>query len=273
MKQHTNSLYNELKIININKELVKQSIKRDFFSRYQGSLFGVIWAFLMPLFLLAVYTFVFSVIFKAKWGVGEGQSKLDFALILFIGMIIYNFFAEVLTRSPGVIIGNVNFVKKVVYPLETIPLMVVGTAFLNMVISFIVWELAFLFIKQSINYTFIYIPILIIPLVFMMLGLSLFLSSLGTYIRDISQIAGVLVTVFMFLSPIFFSIDTVPHQFRIFMQINPLTFFIEEARNILFFEQKPDFTYLLIYYPISIVALKLGFIFFQKTRSGFSDVI
>lgn len=273
MKHNSGSLFLGIENIKKNQDLFKQSIKRDFISRYKGSIFGISWAFLMPLFLLSVYTFVFSVIFKAKWGVGVEQSKLDFALILFIGMIIYNFFSEILTRSPGIIIGNSNFVKKVVYPLETMPFVVVITALLNMVISFIVWEVAFLIIKQSVNYSAVFLPAIILPLVFIMFGIALFLSSLGTYVRDVSQITGVLSTVFMFISPIFFSLETVPSQFRYVMQINPLTYFIEESRNILFFNKTPDFISLIIYYIVSILIFKIGFVFFQKTRSGFSDVI
>lgn len=273
MELFSNSLINEYKECIKNKELIKQTLKRDIISRYKGSSLGLAWAFLMPLLLLIVYTFVFSVIFKAKWGTGGGQSKVDFALILFIGMIIYNFFAEVLTRSPLTIVQNANFVKKVVYPLEIIPIIITFSAFFNMCISFFIWLIAIFILKGGVSTTIIFIPLVILPLLIGTLGIALFLSSLGAFVRDISQITGVLATVLMFLSPIFFSIDTIPSEFRVFMNFNPLTYFIEESRKVLFFSQYPDLQSNFICLIISVFILKVSFIWFQKTRCGFSDVM
>lgn len=273
MNEFSSSIAKECKELINHKELIKQTLKRDFIMRYKGSSLGVAWAFLMPILLLAIYTFVFSIIFKAKWGTGAEHSKVDFALILFIGMIIYNFVSEVLTRSPQVILQNANFVKKVVYPLETIPFVVTLSAFFNMCISFLIWFAALICFKGDMHLTALYLPLIILPLLFGALGMSLFLSSLGAYIRDVSQITGVLATILMFLSPIFFSIETIPVQFRGFMQLNPLTYFIEESRNILFFGKSLDLRMNFISLIISLFVLKLGFSWFQKTRSGFSDVI
>ncbi|HEJ2468564.1 TPA: ABC transporter permease [Vibrio cholerae] len=256
-----------------NATLIRQSLSRDFVSRYKGSSLGMVWAFLMPLLLLAVYTFVFSVIFKAKWG-GEGeQSRVDFALILFVGMAIYNFFSEVLVRSPTVFLQNVNFVKKVVYPLEILPLIIVLSAFLNMCISLVIWGGAVLVLKGALTLSLLLFPLIALPLVVGTLGVALLLSSIGTYIRDVSQITGVLATMLMFLSPVFFSLETIPEQFRQFFLLNPLTFFIEESRKVLFFDTQPNYWGILGSFIISAIVLKFGFYWFQKTRGGFADVL
>lgn len=272
MKVPSTSLFFGLKQCIVNATLINQSLSRDFVSRYKGSSLGIAWAFLMPLLLLSVYTFVFSVIFKAKWGGGE-QSKVDFALLLFVGMAIYNFVSEVLIRSPLVFIQNVNFVKKVVYPLEVLPLIVVLSSFLNMCVSLLIWGIALFIFKGEVMWTTLIFPLVILPLVIGSLGVAYLISSLGTYIRDISHVTGVLSTMLMFLSPVFFSIETIPENFRTLLLINPLTFFIEESRKVLFFGVQPNYFGVLISLIISLLVLKLGFYWFQKTRGGFSDVL
>ncbi|MCX4028848.1 ABC transporter permease [Endozoicomonas sp. SM1973] len=273
-QKNSYSLISGIRLVIKNWELVSQTTKRDIISRYRGSIAGVTWAFFYPVILLAVYTVVFSVIFKARWIPGNiDESKIDFALILFIGMIYFNFFSESINRSPLIINSNVNFVKKVVFPIELLPINIILSAFFHLLISIFVWGGAMLFFKGSIPITTIYLPLVLLPFLLFMTGLSFMLSAVGVYLKDMSQLTGVISTMMMFLSPIFFSLETVPDQLKWFMKINPLTYFIEESRTLMFFGEKPDLKLCLIYWVLGIVALQIGYFFFQKTRKGFADVI
>lgn len=262
-----------IKTLNNNRELIYELIKRDIASRYQGSVIGFMWSFINPIIMLSVYTFVFSVVFKARWSVDSTGSKTEFALILFSGLLVYNLFSECLNKSPGLILSNVNYVKKVIFPLEILPFVVLGTAFFHMIISFIVW-VAFYFIFFGIPHLTIFLfPIALIPLIFLIIGLSLFLSSLGVYLRDIGQIIILLTTVLMFMSPIFYPIHALPNNFRVIMEINPLTFIIEQVRAVIIFGDNIQWTKWGVWTIISMFVTCLGFAWFQKTRGGFSDVL
>lgn len=247
--------------------------KREVVGRYKGSSMGLAWSFLNPLFMLAVYTFVFSVAFKARWSVGGDESKTQFALILFVGMIVHGLFAEVINKAPTIILGNINYVKKVVYPLETLSVISLLSAIFHSVISLFVLMLAFFTFNGYLHWTSIFLPAVLIPLIIFCLGLSWILSSLGVYIRDVGQTTMIITTIMMFLSPVFFPITAIPEKFRIWIMLNPLTFIIEQAREVLIWGHVPNWKGLLIYTGCASVIAWLGFAFFQKTRKGFADVL
>jgi lipopolysaccharide transport system permease protein len=255
-----------------NRTLIRVLIEREVIGRYKGSMFGVLWSFLNPLLMLVVYTFVFSVVFKARWG-GSSDSKIEFALILFAGLIIFNLFAECLNRSSGLILSNVNYVKKIVFPLEILSVVCVGTAIFHAVISYGVWLFAYAIFYGIPHITVLLMPLIFIPLIFFMLGMTWIFSSLGVYIRDIPQFAGILTTVVMFLSPIFYPADALPERFQRLLALNPLTYIIETARRALFFGEIPDFREYLLCLLLAFAVLMLGFTWFQKTRKGFADVL
>lgn len=255
-----------------NRYLIKKSVQREVVGRYRGSFLGIFWSFFHPVFLLMVYTFVFSVVFKARWQTGS-DSKTEFALILFAGLILFNLFAECINRAPGLILAQVNYVKKVVYPLEILPLVSLGSALFHFVISFSVWLLAYLVFFGMPHLTIIAFPVVLLPLLFFTAGLSWWLASLGVYLRDVSQFINLVTTALLFLSPIFYSSASIPEKFQVLMHLNPLTPIIEQSRNILFWNKLPEPASLLVCYLVSIGVACLGFAWFQKTRKGFADVL
>lgn len=255
-----------------NRSLIKASIKREVLGRYRGSLMGILWSFLNPLFMLIVYTFFFSVIFKARWNTGS-DSKTEFALVLFSGLIVFNLFAECINRAPGLIVGNQNYVKKVVFPLEILPWIVLGAALFHGAMSLGVWLVAHLIFFGLPHASMLYLPLILIPLCLFIMGLSWMLASLGVYLRDVGQFIGILTTVLMFLSPIFYSASSLPETYRTLLYMNPLTPAIEQARDVLFWGRAPDFAMLGVYFVVSTMVAWLGFAWFQKTRKGFADVL
>lgn len=223
--------------------------------------------------MLAVYTFVFSVVFKAKWGVGGEESNTSFALILFVGLIVHGFLAEVLNRSPSLILSNINYVKKVVFPLEILSVINLAASLFHSVISLVVLLIASVAINGYVPWTIILIPVVLFPLATLVTGLSWMLASLGVFIRDIGQTIGIITTVMLFMSPVFFPLSAMPEKYQPFILANPLTFIIEQAREVLLFGHLPNWSGLGIYMIIASTVAWFGYIWFQKTRKGFADVL
>ncbi|OJY71367.1 MULTISPECIES: ABC transporter permease [unclassified Rhizobium] len=256
----------------IHRHLVVTLVRRDMAARYRGSIFGILWALFNPLLMLVVYTFVFSVIFKARWG-GGGDSKTEFALLLFLGLIVFNIFSECVSKAPATIVSNGNYVKKVIFPLEILPWVNIFVALVNALISLSVWIVAFIFLFGIPSPYLLMLPLVILPLVLFIMGLSWCLASLGVYIRDVSQLVSIVVTVTMFLSPIFYPISALPERFQSIVLLNPLATVIEQMRQILFWRQPTDLTYYWLELLGSAIVAWLGFAWFQKTRKGFADVL
>jgi len=212
-------------------------IKREVIGRYRGSVMGLFWSFFNPVLMLVVYTFVFSVVFKARWA-GGTDSRSEFALVLFAGLMVYNLFSECINRSPGLVLGNMNYVKKVVFPLEILPVVAIGSATFHLLISLFVWLIFYLLLFGIPQISVLLLPIVLMPFFLLILGFSWFLASLGVYLRDVSQIVGVLTTALMFLSPIFYPMTALPEEYHIFLQFNPLTFIIEQARDVMIGEEE-----------------------------------
>lgn len=254
------------------RQLILQMAWREVVGRYQGSILGLAWSFFHPVLMLLVYTFVFSVIFKARWS-SETEGNVDYALVLFVGLIAHGFFAEVLNRSPGLILSNVNYVKKVVFPLELLPVIALLSALFHAVVNALVLMLALLVAGKSLEWTAIFFPVVFLPLAVMALGFSWLLSSLGVFVRDVGQAVGIVTMLLMFLAPIVYPITAVPEQLRSFLMVNPLTFLIGQARNTLIWGHSPDWLGLAVFYLVSGCFAWLGLIWFQKTRKGFADVL
>lgn len=255
-----------------NRDLLKALVKREVIGRYRGSILGTIWSFFNPLFMLAVYTFVFSVVFQARWNTGS-DSKTEFALVLFTGLLVFNLFADCFNRAPGLIVGNVNYVKKVIFPLEILPWATMGSALFHAGVSFAVWLLFYLVFFGMPPVSALLFPIAILPVILFTMGLSWFLASLGVFLRDVAQVVGIATTVLMFLSPIFYPLSALPAQYRPVLFLNPLTLAIEQARNVLIWGKVPDLSVFTVYLGISMLLAWLGFVWFQKTRKGFADVL
>ena len=256
-----------------NRYLIGKSVQRDVLSRYRGSMLGVLWAFFYPLFMLMVYTFVFSVVFKARWPGTSGDSQIEFAMMLFAGLMVFTVFSECVNRAPGMVLANVNYVKKVVYPLEILPWIALGTALFNLAVSFVVWLLAYMVVFGAPHASVLLFPLVLGPLLFFTLGWTWFLAALGVYLRDIAQVVGIGTTALLFLSPIFYTVAGLPEDIRFVMRLNPLTPVIEESRTVLFGNGPVPPGELICCWLVSLVVAALGFAWFQKTRKGFADVL
>ena len=255
------------------RQLIMQMIQREVVGRYKGSVMGLGWSFFNPILMLTVYTFVFSVVFKARWGLDPNESKTQFAVVLFVGMIVHGLFAEVLNRAPSLILSNVNYVKRVVFPLEILPVITMGAALFHCLMSLLVLLGAFVIFNGYLHWTIIFIPLVLLPFIILTLGIAWMLASLGVFVRDIGQTIGIVVTVMMFLSPIFYPVTALPEEFRPLLMANPLTFIIEQSREVMIWGHLPDFAGVALYTIESSVFAWLGFAWFQKTRKGFADVL
>ena len=255
-----------------NKGLIRNLVHREVVGRYKGSLLGIFWSLVTPVFMLAVYTFVFSVVFKARWNAGS-DSKTEFALVLFAGLLVFNLFAECINRAPGLVLANVNYVKKVVFPLEVLPWVAMGSALFHFAVSFGVWLGAYVLLVGMPHWTVLLSPLVIAPFVLFVMGLSWALTSLGVFLRDVGQIIGMTVQVLMFMTPIFYPASALPERFQLVMFLNPLTPPIEMMREVIYWGRLPSLQLWLLGSTVSMVVAVLGFAWFQKTRKGFADVL
>jgi lipopolysaccharide transport system permease protein len=257
-----------------NRQLIAQMTTREVAGRYKGSVLGLAWSFFNPVLMLIVYTFVFSEVFRARWGGSGGdESKTQFAVVLFVGLIVMGLFTEVLNRAPSLILSNVNYVKKVVFPIEILPVIAMGTALFHSLISLCVLLAAFTLFNGYLHWTVVFFPLVFFPLIVLSLGLTWMLASLGVFLRDVGQTIGIITTVMMFLSPVFYPVTAVPERFRPIIMANPLTFIIEQAREVLIWGHLPNWIGLGIYSLVAVVVGWMGYVWFQKTRKGFADVL
>ncbi|QXH51540.1 ABC transporter permease [Pseudomonas fakonensis] len=255
-----------------NRSLVRALVKREVFARYRGSVIGLAWSFLNPLLMLSVYTFVFSGVFSSRWASAE-DSKLDFAIILFVGLIVHGLFAECINRAPALVVSNVNYVKKVIFPLEILPWVSLGAALFHMAVSLIVLLLAQVAINQVLPWTAVFFPLVLLPLVLGIMGLTWFFSALGVYLRDLGQVTAIFTTIMLFMSAVFFPISALPERYHIWLHLNPLAVIIQEARKVLVMGQLPDFSLLAAILGLGALFAWAGFAWFQRTRRGFADVL
>lgn len=265
--------FNIIGVLWKSRDLIRQITVRDVMARYKGTYLGLLWSIILPLFMLSIYTFVFSVVFKAKWGISVSESRTEFALTMFCGMIPYMLFSDCINKAPGLITSNQNYVKKVVFPLEILPVTVLFSATIHALISFIILFVGvFIFIGTT-TWTIVFLPVILLPLFAMILGFSWFLASLGVFVRDIGYSVGVIIQVLFFLSPIFYPISAVPEKFKLFMLFNPLTIIIENLRSVVIWGKMPDWNGILIVAVFSLFILFTGYFWFMKTKKAFADVI
>jgi lipopolysaccharide transport system permease protein len=257
----------------LNRDLLRQFTRREIEGRYRGSYLGIVWSMILPLMMLAIYTFVFSVIFKARWQTDVETGQGEFALTLFAGLIAFNIFSECMNRAPSLITGNTNYVKRVVFPLEILPASALGAALFHSLISVAILVVATLLIMGTISATIVLLPLAMLPLIGLCLGLGWFLASLGVYVRDTAYAIGIVTQVLFFMSAIFYPISAVPEALQPIMYLNPLTTIVESFRRVLIWNQPLDWLPWLTVTLISGAMLLLGYTWFMKTKSGFADVI
>lgn len=233
---------------------------------------GFLWTLLNPLVMLVIYTLIFGYVFKARWGdmnLGDGS----FALTLFCGLIVHGMFAECINRAPVLITSNVNYVKKVVFPIEILPWVTIYAAFFHALMSFVVLTIFNLLLNGSIPLTIFWLPAVFLPYILFLVGCLWLFSALGVFLSDIKQLMGVLTTALLFLSPIFYPISALPHNLQGLIYLNPLTLIIEQSREIFLWGHTPDLRLLLLYGLAALIFAVTGFILFQKSRRGFADVL
>lgn len=268
------SKLNKKKIRKKKIELIFSLVKREISSKYKGSVLGLTWSIVTPLIMLSVYSFVFGDILNVKWHAdGLNEKTGQFALLLFCGLMIFTLFSEVINKSPSIIISNVNYVKKVVFPLEILPIVSLLTALFNFLTSFIVWILVYIIFFGIPVKTILLVPVVILPIAILLNGTGYFLSAIGVFIRDISQMTGLVCTALMFLSPVFYPLSNLPDEYKFIAYINPLTLPIESLRNVAFYGKMFDLKLITIYLPIAVIFNIFGYYIFIKTRKAFADVM
>ena len=254
------------------RHLIIQFTRREVEKRYRGTMLGLFWSFLTPLIMLGVYTLVFGFIFGGSFG-HPGETKTQFALGLFCGLLLWEFIGGSIIGSPGLIVGNPNYVTKVIFPLEILPLCSLVAAFFHMLIGFLPLLLFILIAEGGIPWTALELLPLMIPVILYCLGICWALSALGVFLRDITSLIPPAITILMFVSCIFFPLSAIPTDFRWIIGFNPAAILISMARNALVFGQSLDWSSLALQTGISFVVAILGYALFLKCKPAFADVV
>ncbi|WP_160121216.1 ABC transporter permease [Rhodovarius lipocyclicus] len=271
MRRPSSSLAGFARVLVAHRELIFRLVVREVGSRFRGSTLGPAWAVLTPLLTAAVFTFVFSTVFQSRWGGSTG--RFDFALLMLSGLIIHNIFSESVGRAPTLLLANTSYVTKVIFPIEILPVVATLSTLVNAVISaaiVLVGDAAF---NGHVSATAFLFPVVLLPFLFFVVGLGLLLAALGVFLRDLTQIVTLLITLTMFLTPIFYPLEAVPPAFRTAMHFNPLTFIVGQVRAVLVFGQWPNFTGLALYTLAALAVLAFCYWVFQRLRQGFADVL
>lgn len=252
--------------------LIWQFTRRDVLARYRGSLLGLGWSFLTPLLMLAVYTFVFRVIFKARWA-DAPVGDFEFALQVYAGLIVFMLFAEVVSRAPRLVLDQPNLVKKVVFPLEILPWVAVLAGLFHLALNLVALLGAAAIARGGLSPSVLALPLVLAPFVPLLLGLAWFLAALGVYVRDVGQVTTLAVSLLMFLSPVFYPVSSLPEQWQPWLRANPLTPVMEQLRHVTLDGRWPDWSQLLLELLIASAVAWAGARWFAATRKGFADVL
>ncbi len=254
------------------RNLIVQFTRREIEKRYRGTLLGIFWSFLTPLIMLGVYTMVFGFIFGGSFG-HSGETKTQFALGLFCGLLVWDFIGGSISGAPGLIISNPNYVTKVIFPLEILPLCSVGAAFFHMLIGFLPLLLFVLIAEGHLHLTALQIMPILVPVILYSLGLTWIFSALGVFLRDIGSLIPPALTITMFMSGIFFPLSSIPQSLRWVLELNPAAILISMARNALVFGESLNWAGLGIQIGMSLVVAILGYALFMKCKPAFADVV
>lgn len=253
--------------------LLAQLVQRNVQQRYRGSMLGIVWSFCQPLLMLCVYTFVFGTVFKARWGVDVDQAKGAFSIIMFCGIMMHSLMFEALNSSCMCIVGNQNLVKKVIFPLEILPLAQVLSVYVNGLAWIFLLFLGVVFVVGHASWTMLLLPVVFVPYVIFTLGFGYLVAALGVFVKDTAYVLGIVMQVLLFGTPIFYPLSAVPKDFQWILFWNPLTVFIEQARAVFVYGTMPNWHFLGIASLASLVVFQLGYYFFARTKRGFADVL
>ncbi|HEV2679358.1 MAG TPA: ABC transporter permease [Rhodanobacter sp.] len=254
------------------RSLIVELTRREVHVRYRGANFGLLWALISPFLMLAVYTLAFGSILKSRWP-QPADGVHDFALILFVGLIIHGFLAECISRSPTLVVHNPSYVKRVIFPLEILPWPMVLSALFHLLTNLIAFFVLETVLDRQFVWQVVLFPLTVAPLVILALGLSWWLSALGVYFRDIGQVTSVLVTALLFTSTAIMPITSVSPSFRRLFELNPLSFIIDQSREVALWGHQPDWIGLGLYALGALMFTYIGYVVFMTGRRGFADVL
>jgi len=254
------------------RQLLYQLVVRDVAQRYRGSMLGLLWSLFQPLLMLLIYTFVFSTVMKVRWTAGS-DSKTEFAFLLFAGLCMFGLFADIVNRAPRLVLEHASYVKRVVFPLEILVLMVAGSALFNFVVQVAALLAVQLLVDGRLPWTVVLLPLVVLPLLLFSIGVGWFLASISVYLRDVAPLVALVTTALMFLSPVFYSAESVPEPARHLLALNPLTVPIKQARDVLIWGHGVDAGPLLLGVAVLAAVAWAGYWWFQRTRRGFADVL
>lgn len=254
------------------RDLTRELTRRDILGRYRGANFGLLWSLIGPLMMLVIYTVAFGAILGSRWNQPTGEIAA-FGMVLFIGILVHGFFAECFSRSPRLMIDNSNYVKRVIFPLHVLPWSVVLSALFHMAMNLVVFALLNAALYGKFSPYIVLAPIVVVPLVLMTVSVCWVMASLGVYLRDISQAVPVIVTAMLFLSSAIVPVDSLPPRYQLIFRLNPLTFFIDEMRDVALWGRLPDFSGLLLRAVVALVLLYVSYAWFRFTSRGFADVL
>jgi len=249
-----------------------QFLRREILAKHRNSVMGMAWVLVTPLLMLAVYTFVFVGVFKAKWPGMEAAGGWSYAMNLFAGLTIFNFFAEVVNRAPNLLLEQPNLVKKVVFPLPLLVAVQIAAALFNLLMSWLILLIG-VALMGGLRLEALALPVALLPVLPLLFGLGLLLSALCIYIRDLAHLVNVGVNLLLFLSPVFYTSKSLPENLRWLLQMNPLSSVIENVRALLFNPPAFQWGAWTALFALGIVVSVLGHWVFKKLQPGFADVI
>jgi len=262
-----------LRLLWVHRFLIHQLVERELNVKFKRSRGGLLWVVLQPLLLLAGYTLVFGVILKSRWGSAGTGSSAEFALIMFAGLIFFNFFSAVITAAPGLIVHNKPYVQKMVFPLEVLSWSTLLAALINFGVSLLIWIVFSIAIRGHVPFSLAWLPMIIIPFALFALGCCWFLAAAGVFHADIEHLIPMLMLMLMLLSPLFFPVSAIPEQVRFLFDFNPLTYVLEQARQVMIYGHAPDVGVLAIGWVVGASFAWLGLVSFVRNRDGFADAV
>ena len=254
-----------------NRLLIRRLVNRELAAKWRGTMLGIVWSLATPLLTFAVYSFAFGEIFRGRWS-GDLAGG-NYSLILFSGVVTFSIFSETINRAPGLVLENVSYVKKVIFPLEILPVVAVSVSLVNALFGFAILLIAQLFITGHLPWSVLLVPVVLFPYCLIILGLSWLLASLGVFIRDMRQLVSVLTALLMFMTPIFYATSSVPVKFRWVIESNPLTPTLDQMRQVLFGSGLPDPKSYALSCAFALLFTAIGYFWFMRTRKAFADVL
>ncbi|MEI6159646.1 MAG: ABC transporter permease [Roseococcus sp.] len=272
MSRQPVALWSFLHSVFVHRQLIQRLTQREIAQRFQGSMLGLTWMVLTPLLTAAVFTFVFSAVFQARWGATQ-TGPFDFAILMLVGIAVHGIFAEAVGRAPSLILAQSSYVTKVIFPIEILPVVTVFASLVNAFVTVGIVVVGNVLLNGVLHWTVLLWPLVIAPYLIFIVALVLFFAACGVFLRDLSQVVSLLVTCSLFLTPIFYPLDAVPGAFRTAMRLNPLTSIVEQSRTVIVFGGMPDFVSLALYSACALITLALAFWLFQRLRPGFADVL